>query len=122
MQNLVPDLKICQEAQGIVKDSKFYWGMEVYEDFKIYSKEDAFCLVEEKFYFPAPLTDEILKVLPWMISPEGTPQYLTIEKVEEEYTAGYGRLGKFNLYYFRDKKLSNALLLLAIRLKKENIL
>jgi hypothetical protein len=25
MINILPDLKICQEAQGIVKESKFWW-------------------------------------------------------------------------------------------------
>jgi hypothetical protein len=128
-QDLVPDREICQEAKdkGVVIESEYWWWKATPED-KYYlsiKKGDRIETLEnswfttfghkEEEYCPAPLTDEILKVLP-VKALHGS---LRIYKDEDGYAVEYYD-GGFNKP-IKDKKLSNALLLLAIKLKDENI-
>ena len=125
MQSILPDLKICQEAKGIVKESKFDWSLITYSDiessnrftYRIRTNEEIKRDLKElngtlKDKVSAPLTDEILKVLPIGI------------KITRFIEVGTGN-ELFDVCHFGyrviDKKLSNALLLLAIKLVKEGI-
>jgi len=114
MNNILPDLKICQEAfkKGIIKESKFSFV-------KFPSGE--ICIMETNTHpnfniYPAPLTDEILKVLP--------EKEIFFNKGEDGYLVQYGPLVMIenSVIEVIDKKLSNALLLLAIKLKSEGML
>jgi len=129
--DLVPDLKICQEAKekGVVIESSFYY--EIYKDgFSLrmdgeetfnYDSRSTDIWRKDEDSVPAPLTEEILKVLPREIIIEGYTSLLLIAKNEKTYTAGY-ETDEDELYFIEDKKLSNALLLLAIKLKEEGII
>ena len=120
IQDLVPDLKICQEAKdkGVVIESKYYWWHRLNDSKWMISP---FNEIFNENYSSAPLTDEILKVLPREIIIEGYTSLLLIAKNEKTYTAGY-ETDEDELYFIEDKKLSNALLLLAIKLKEEGII
>jgi hypothetical protein len=139
MQNLVADLSICQEAfkKGIKIESKFWWFEErktpydsVYNDPEYYweLKEVGNKNIKTEYNTacPAPLTDEILQVLPVEVRNGVDIYYLMIEKTEDGFTACYGQRDNDGCiaYYimFEDKKLSNALLSLACKLKDENII
>jgi hypothetical protein len=109
IKDLVPDREICQEAKdkGVVIESE-YW-------YKIGDKTNTVNIITAGkldignihfSYCPAPLTDEILKVLPWKVKVSGVVLTFKILKVEDEYRVGYQEI------YSVDKKLSNALLLL----------
>jgi len=123
IKDLVPDLSICQEAKekGVVIESSFHW-------FEAHEGSDTWYLSDKIGipgcgYVPAPLTDEILQVLPKNILKNSKTYWLTIDKAGDCFNAYYKndetleRNPRFN-----DKKLSNALLLLAIELKKEGII
>ena len=129
IQDLVSDLDICQEAKekGVVINSLSYFVKEYpvkeKEVWVIARKETITGTISfyENEHCPAPLTDEILKVLPREIIIEGYTSLLLIAKNEKTYTAGY-ETDEDELYFIEDKKLSNALLLLAIKLKEEGII
>jgi hypothetical protein len=129
-QDLVPDREICQEAKdkGVVIESEYWWWKATPED-KYYlsiKKGDRIETLEnswfttfghkEEEYCPAPLTDEILKVLPDEIN-------LTIVKEKENIFCVSAHIGieKRRIIEY-GKKLSNALLLLAIKLVDEGLL
>lgn len=116
MQNILPDLKICQEEKGIIKESKFSFV-------KFPSGE--ICIMETNLHIafnlcPAPLTDEILKVLPQQF---GGSDLEIVKLPHDIYSCGYPRdiMGR-GINYVQDKKLSNALFLLAIKLVDEGII
>jgi hypothetical protein len=118
MENLVADLYICQEAfkKGIKIESVYKWA-------EIVGVMTIVCGVGYEDSVSAPLTDEILQVLPKNILKNSKTYWLTIDKAGDCFNAYYKndetleRNPRFN-----DKKLSNALLLLAIELKKEGII
>ena len=125
IQDLVPDLKICQEAKdkGVVIESKYYWWHRLNDSKWMISP---FNEIFNGDCFPAPLTDEILKVLPETIKRYDRLFCLRITKTAGNYFAWYEEFetddGIDYDLYFEDKKLSNALLLLAIKLKDEGII
>lgn len=123
LQNLVPDREICQEAKdkGVVIESSFYWT-ELNVEWFIIDVLDGYSIPkgDEHRFVSAPLTDEILKVLPQQFG----GQDLEIVKLPHDiYSCGYPRdiMGR-GINYYQDKKLSNALLLLYMKLKEENLL
>ena len=121
IQDLVSDREICQEAKekGVVIESEYWWVKCKGGTFAI-GKTGEFVDAEK---CPAHLTDEILKVLPWTIGMNGLSLYLTIQMQREVYCVGYERRAVYdNNYHFVDKKLSNALLLLVIKLKEEGVI
>ena len=132
--DLVPDLKICQEAKekGVVINSLSYFVKEYpvkeKEVWVIARKETITGTISfyENEHCPAPLTDEILKVLPETIKRYDRLFCLRITKTAGNYFAWYEEFetddGIDYDLYFEDKKLSNALLLLAIKLKEEGII
>jgi hypothetical protein len=128
IQDLVPDREICQEAKekGVVIESiNGYYSFSstqgvtaeigIYENTPYEGDYDTY-----NFIANAPLTDEILKVLPQQFG----GQDLEIIKLPHDiYSCGYPRdiMGR-GINYYKDKKLSNALLLLAIKLTDEKII
>lgn len=132
IEDLVPDREICQEAKekGVVIESEYYWfqwegdkNNGLRWDIRIGKNVDYDGTLPNfvKQECPAPLTDEILLILPAVIPDGVEPYILTIVKVTNGYAVMYYN-GKSNLYRFENKKLSNALLLLAIKLKSEGII
>jgi hypothetical protein len=131
IQDLVPDREICQEAKdkGVVIESSFYWTELNGEWFTI-DVLDGYSIPkgDEDRFIPAPLTDEILKVLPERIVKSVDEVYiLSIIKTTNGYIVmyfcdGYVKGDIHYIFRFEDKKLSNALLLLAIKLKEEKII
>lgn len=75
-----------------------------------------------KFICPAPLTDEILKVLPEKIYFEDVIFRLKIFKIKNDYLVRYRSKDGLVSIFSINKKPSNALLRLAIRLKDEGII
>ena len=129
INDLVPDLKICQEAKekGVVIESAFkYFKFSLNKDYLLqFDPTNDFMTLsgELEDKVSAPLTDDILKMLPWTIEMNGLPLYLTIQMQREVYCVGYERRAVYdNNYHFVDKKLSNALLLLATKLMEEGII
>jgi hypothetical protein len=128
IQTLLPDREICQEAQkkGVVIESSFYYWMNrwggwadsdepVLENHIPNNPKDGW-----KFY-PAPLTDEIFPKLPAKIKKDNLEFLLIITNENDIYSCFYS--GKsLCIYVTEDKKLSNAMLLLSIKLKEENLL
>lgn len=115
-KELVPDLKICQEAKEK--------GVEIESELKInLITGDIVCkeIYQYEDCAPAPLTDEILKVLPWAIKTGDFKGFFSMQKDGEIYRSFY-ELGKERKFVFEDKKLSNALYLLYMKLKKEKII
>ena len=122
INDLLPDREICQEAQdkGVVIESSFWY--------KVGNSSGAVNIVPEEMtdignisfsYCPAPLTDEIMPKLPQQFG----GQDLEIVKLPHDiYSCGYPRdiMGR-GINYYQDKKLSNALFLLAIKLKEMGI-
>jgi hypothetical protein len=106
IKDLVPDREICQEAKekGVEIESFYKWA-------EILTGPTLICGEWSDDATPAPLTDEILKVLP----ERAFSMPLYIKKFPLGYSVGYS-------YSIENKKLSNALLLLAIKLKEENII
>jgi hypothetical protein len=132
MINILPDLKICQEAKGIVKDSKFVW---VCNPWAFSDKSRWMILLRKEAedpnrngierITPAPLTDEILKMLPKFFKKDGDAGivYLIIECNDNCYVVYYGHYEHVEKHFFTiNEKLSNALLLLAIKLVEEGLL
>lgn len=123
LQDLVPDLSICQDAKkkGVEIESVHYWN-NFYGDWEV---NDASYYKLSKDCTPAPLTDETLEKLPEKIIPELSNgedfSYLIIVKDKDFYTVGYDG-GDCIFETVQDKKLSNALLRLAIKLKEEGII
>lgn len=137
MINLVADKEICQEAKGIIKDSKFYWSnlrysiekeeweyvggdfLELYYEIipTIPKGKKNEWMKTKAIIFPAPLTDEILKVLPSWIEVEREKCDLIILKEKDYFECSYD-----GEYCSTDKKLSNALYKLLIKLVKEGII
>lgn len=122
LQDLVPDLSICQDAKkkGVEIESVHYWN-NFYGDWEV---NDASYYKLSKDCTPAPLTDEILEKLPFFINYKDKKTQLIMWKGFNDYFAGYQTNDNEReiLFYFEDKKLSNALLKLAIRLKEEGII
>lgn len=111
-KELVPDLEICQEAKakGVVIESSFWYKIgDSTGTVNIILKEKLDIGNIHFSYYPAPLTDEILKKL---------------KDVEIEIVCGIDNvfIVRWLNDSFIDKKLSNALLLLAIKLKDEGII
>jgi hypothetical protein len=139
IQDLVPDLSICQEAKdkGVVIESSFWWKKTIDSSRieKHYNQitgtqllyGNKYIIREASGDYPAPLTDEILPKLPNSIIKDTVKDeerfYLEIIKLDDDsFSASYAN-EKHGFYYnFEDKKLSNALLLLAIKLKEEGII
>ena len=129
IQDLVPDLKICQEAKdkGVVIESEYYWWHRLNDSKWMISP---FNEIFNGDCFPAPLTDEILLKLPKHIrgTNENVPRFpnnnypfkLTISySIKKGWSVSYAGLIK---PIYDKNKLSNALLLLAIKLKEEGII
>ena len=129
IQDLVPDREICQEAKekGVVIESAFkYFKFSLNKDYLLqFDPTNDFMTLsgELEDKVSAPLTDEILKVLPSHIIKDSRRYYLTIEKLSGEYCVSYDYSdSSLELFLFSKYKLSNALLLLAIKLKDEGII
>lgn len=132
IQDQAPDLSICQLAKekGVEIESKFWWNRlsdcpDGKEDWVIIDSERYGRLVDKMTVVPAPLTDEILKKLPEKIIPELSGgedfSYLIIVKDKDFYTVGYDG-GECIFETVQDKKLSNALYLLYMKLKETGII
>lgn len=135
LNELVPNLEICQMAKekGVEIESSFWWVHEFCDE----EMDDRWVIRDEKDEsiicgikcdgfdsVPAPLTDEILKVLPAFLIKENPLYSLTITKNGEIYNACFSNDYKPNdqKYFFEDKKLPNALLLLYMKLVEEKII
>lgn len=129
---LVPDLEICREAvkSGLVMESEYYWFIGLKDtdywfddDTPSYDTPKIINEIRNKLLgesYPAPLTDEILEKLPQQLNGKDLKM---VKLPFDMYSCGYPRDEKgHGLNYVKDKKLSNALLLLAIKLKEENII
>ena len=129
INDLVPDREICQEAKekGMVIESSFYWT-ELNGEWFIIDVLDGYSIPkgDEDRFISAPLTDEILQKLPETINRYDRLFCLRITKTAGNYFAWYEEFetddGIDYSLYFEDKKLSNALLLLYIKLVDEGIL
>lgn len=136
IQDQAPDLSICQEAQrkGVEIESNYYWAMNDDNNFELCQLINNFIefkngksvnkiwLFENENYIPAPLTDEILEKLPVEIEELGSCHHLVIRVYKEKFYVLYEDAYGEQEYCFEDKKLSNALLRLAIKLKNEGML
>jgi hypothetical protein len=130
INDLVPDRENCQEAKekGVVIESSFkYFKFSFNKDYLLqFDPTNDFMTLsgELEDKVSAPLTDEILPMLPAEIELRDNFYSLVILKSKKfgyrvYYTIDENEKENF---FFEDKKLSNAMLLLAIKLKEEKII
>ncbi|MDD5354957.1 MAG: hypothetical protein PHY56_00210 [Candidatus Omnitrophica bacterium] len=132
MTNYCVDKDVAERLvkSGWKKETKWYWINGISETIILCSKETLDSCREDKQpiedwdIFPAPLSDEIIKVLPSYINNgEHDSLWLTIEKSESGYRVFYSAVEPSSnkatiTKIFADKKLSHALANMWIWLKE----
>ena len=123
IQELVPDLSICREAKekGVVIESAFkYFKFSLNKDYLLqFDPTNDFMTLsgELEDKVSAPLTDEILEIF----KTKNKLDSFEVIKKKDGYNAYFWNDKDCNWTEVFDKKLSNALLLLAIKLKEEDL-